>query len=134
MTATFEPDREPSFARYREQWEAGLLAQAIAENGDLPPGHRKGVLRAWFSARYNAASFHIVDGPCHPGAGSLVWRPAGPAQYDLHYRAPYGVVCPLARVYRQPDGSWAALVIAGVRDGPDEAMIVAERAIARLCA
>lgn len=30
MTVTFEPDRDPSFARYREQWEARLLAQAIA--------------------------------------------------------------------------------------------------------
>lgn len=130
MTMTFQRQERPAdFAKYREQWEGALLARAVAENSELSPGERRQVLRTWFQGLYNAASYGVSDGF---GAGELEWRAAGPTQFDCVYAAPYGLRCNLARVYEQPDGSWAALVIAGVKASPNEAMDAALWAISRL--
>jgi len=45
-----------------------------------------------------------------------------------------GIQCSQGRIYQQPDGSWGALVIAGVKDDHHAALAAAEWAIAKLCA
>jgi hypothetical protein len=45
---------------------------------------------------------------------------------------PAGIACPLAHIYPQPDGSWAVLIVAGVRNEITEAMAAAEWGISRL--
>ncbi|MBU6408720.1 MAG: hypothetical protein KGS44_16605 [Alphaproteobacteria bacterium] len=65
---------------------------------------------------------------------ALEWRQAGPSQWELVYTALTGIQCSLRRIYQQPDGSWGALVIAGVKDDHHAALAAAEWAIAKLCA
>lgn len=125
--------REASFARYRNQWEASLLASAIAATADLDAYSRSQVMRAAFQGAFNGTAFGVYDGDSL-GEAALERRQAGPTQWDLVYTALTGVKCVLGRVYQQPDGSWGALVIAGVKDDHHAALAAAEWAIAKLCA
>jgi hypothetical protein len=135
MSVIFEKQESaPDFARYREQWESALLAQTIGETSDLSLQDRKRIHAVWLLGLFNGLAFAAADEDGPQGSGVLDWRQAGPTQYDLIYHAPYGMSCVLGRAFEQPDGSWAALVIAGVRDGFPEAMGAAEWAISRLSA
>lgn len=118
---------------YKDQWETALLAGLLSEQSTLPAPERTKLLSRWIIGVFNGASFAAADSNC-TDKGVLDWRQAGPTQYDLIYTAPYGIGCSLARVYEQPGGSWAALVIAGVKDELLEAIGAAEWAIARLSA
>lgn len=128
MTITFETcDAD----RHREDRESALLAAAVRENTELDPLQRKRLLRVWLPGLFNGAASG-VDERRVPGSGSFQWMPAGPSNYQLVWHAPYGVSMVLAKIYRQEDGSYAAIVIAGVRDDPAAAMQAAQWAIARL--
>ncbi|MGB1540211.1 MAG: hypothetical protein ACPG80_04565 [Rickettsiales bacterium] len=94
---------------------------------------RRQLMGRWFEGSFNGAAAHVAEGE-ESGQGTFEWIQAGPTQFDCIYTAPYGLKCSLARAYEQPDGSWAALVIAGVRDDLWEAIAAAEWAIARLSA
>jgi len=133
MTTIFpKATREPDFARYRAQWESALLAQTVAETAGLDPEDQKQIRRVWLQGLYNAVSFAAEGEKDGPGGGCLDWCAVSPTQVDFIYRSSYGLVCPLGRAYQQPNGTWAALVIAGVKDDLPEAMAAAEWAIARL--
>ena len=133
MTTQFErTERKPEFARYRAQWETGVMASALAHLADLDAAERKALCRSWVLSAYNGAAFGVYDSH-EPLAGNIEWVQAGPTQYDCLYTGPYGVKCALGRVYEQPDGSWAAMIIAGVKDSYLEALASAEWALARLC-
>jgi hypothetical protein len=131
MTTIFATEtRAPDFERYRVQWESALLAQTLARTVNLEDPDQKELLRAWVNGLFNGAAFGIEDE--RAGSGFLDWRMSGPTQIDLIYHSAHGITCSLARVYQQPNGTWGAMVIAGVKDGPSEAMAAAEWAIARL--
>ena len=131
MTTLFKTEpRRPDFARYREQWESALLAGTVARTVSLDDPDRRELLRVWVAGLFNAAAFG-VEGEAE-GSGFLDWQMSGPTHYDLIYRSACGVACSLGRAYEQPNGTWAALVIAGVKDDLPEAMAAAEWAIARL--
>jgi hypothetical protein len=120
------------FARYRSQWEASVLASAIAGTADISAEERAALLAAGVQGAFNGAAFGVdFDGL---GGGALTWAQAGPTHWDLHFASPVGVAYVLGRVYLQPNGAWAAMVIAGVKDAQEEAMAAAEWAIARLSA
>jgi hypothetical protein len=128
MTTTFEPYETD---RHREDWECAMLAAAARENTELDPLQHKRLLRVWLPGLFNGAAGG-VDERKTPGSGSFQWLPAGPGNYQLIWHAPYGVSMVLAKVYRQNDDSFAAIVVAGVKDDPAEAMQAAQWAIARL--
>lgn len=125
-----DEDRESLFARYKAEWENGLMAAALAEAAD--DADKKRLLQRFYETRFNAASFHAVELGESAWAGDIDFVQAGKTQYDIVYRAPYGIVVPLGRVYKQPNGSWASLVIAGVKDDMYEALASAEWAIRKL--
>lgn len=116
---------------YLERLESAAMSMTLAASSDLPDDDRKAIYRQWLDGTFNAAS-HGLDVRYGCGAGLLVWQQGGPTQHDLIYRAVTGMNCNLGRAYRQPDGSWAALVIAGVRGSLEEAQAAAELAVARL--
>jgi len=76
--------REASVARYRNQWEASLLASAIAATADLDAYDRSQVMRAAFQGTFNGTAFGVYDGDAL-GEAALEWRQAGPTQWDLVY-------------------------------------------------
>lgn len=121
----------PDFRRYRDQWESALLSQALAALGQLAPEEQKALRRNWFVGIFNGHATHCIEAAIE-GFQALDWRQAGPTQFDLLYTAPFGAQCALGRVYEQPDGSWGALVIAGVKDDLTEAMAAAEWAVTKL--
>jgi hypothetical protein len=132
MTTIFSKEtRETDFARYRAQWESALLAQTVADTVSLEPEERKDILRVWMQGVYNAAAF-AAEGETEGSHGDMDWRAASATQFDLIYRSRHGFAWSLGRAYQQPNGSWAALVIAGVKDDLLGAMAAAEWAIARL--
>jgi len=55
-----------------------------------------------------------------------------PQNYRLAWHSPYGPIMMLAQVYRQENGFFAAVVVAGVKDNAPEAMGAAEWALSRL--
>lgn len=128
MTITFD---DHGTDRHREDWESALLAAAARENTELDPLQHKRLLRVWLPGLFNAASHDACERSA-PARGGFQWVPAGPEHYQLIWHAPYGVSMVLAKIYRQDNGSYAALVIAGVKDDPAEAMQAAQWAIARL--
>lgn len=133
MTTVFE-DYEavaPDFRRYREQWENALLSQTLFDYGQGDDRQRRDLARAWFVGLFNGHAAHVLEEPSE-GFGALDWVQASQTQFDLVYSAPYGARYPLGRVYEQPNGTWGALVIAGVKDDPSEAMAAAEWAVSRL--
>lgn len=130
MTITFDACETD---RRREDWESALLAAAIRENTELDPLQHKRLLHAWLPGLFNAAAGGIdTDDRRMPGNGGFQWVPAGPGHYQLVWYAPYGVSMVLAKVYGQENGSYVAVVVAGVKDDPAEAMQAAQWAIARL--
>lgn len=131
MVQTFDnAGTEHGAGRYQAQLENALLAIALAETGNAPD-RQKSLYAAWLIGSFNA----IAHGArrLDEGYGVLDWTPEGDG-YRLTWFAPTGLACPLARVYRQPDGSWASLVVAGVRGELIEAMAAAEWAVSRLTA
>lgn len=131
MTTVFRTPNDPIAARYWADLESALMARAIAANSNLPPERQKALRRLWALGSYNAAAYGLEQG--FAGHGDLVWTPEGDG-YRLTYHAPYGLVCPLARIYRQDDETWAALIVAGVRDNPAAAMEAAAWGVSRLTA
>jgi hypothetical protein len=131
MTETFDTTSDAGTdhgaGRYQAQLENALLAKAIAETGNAD--ERQALLSAWLIGTFNATMFGITR--IEDGYGMLDWVPDGNA-YRLLWIAPTGLACPLAQVYQQPDGSWASLVVAGVRDDLPAAMAAAEWAVGRL--
>lgn len=132
MTTHFDPAApDPHAARYWEELESALMAITIATATDVGPERQRALLQVWVQGVFNACAAGLV--PETAGSGELAWFEHG-SQRDLLYRSPTGLTCPLARVYPQENGSWAALVVAGVRDDEYAAMARAEWGIARLTA
>ena len=129
---TFEKDMvDPDTEHWLERLESAMLAATLAATSDLPPERRKAMMRTWLETSFNAAS-HGIDLTAGYGAGIMTWLPYTETQIDLIYSAATGLNCSLARAYQQANGSWAAMVIAGVRDTSEEAQAAAEWAISRL--
>ena len=127
----FPPDMTDELAsRYTAELESALLARALADTGNLPDERAKALLASWLAGTFNAAMAALSESIA-TGRGDLLWQPDGEG-YRLVWLAPTGLACPLARIYGQEDGTWAALVVAGVRDDPAAAMIAAEWGISRL--
>lgn len=116
--------------RYTAQLESALLARALADAGALPDERAQAAFAAWTAATFNTAAAAL---PGRAAEGVLTWEPEG-AGYCLIWQSPSGLFCRLARLYPQENGTWAALVVAGVRDTPEEAMAAAEWASSRLAA
>jgi hypothetical protein len=116
--------------RFTAQLETALMARALAEAGALPDERVKALMHDWLIGTFNATAAGINS--LAEGRGRLAWEPEPGEGYRLTWYAPTGLVCPLARVYAQPDGSFAALIVAGVQPGIGEAMAAAEWGIARL--
>ena len=122
---------EDEAGRYAADLESALLARALAETGSLTGERTKALLRQWLHGTFNASA-HAIETGCGL-KGDLAWEPDGEG-FRLVWYAPSGLACPLARLYRQADDSWAALIVAGVRDDLLEAIAAAEWGIARLAA
>lgn len=122
---------DPIHDFYLERLESAAMAATFASSSDLPPGRTKELLRLWLDGTFNAAS-HGIDLRQGCGAGLLVWEQSGPTTHDLIYRAVTGMNVSLGRAYRQPNGTWASLVIAGVRNSLEEAQAAAEWAASLL--
>lgn len=131
MVTILNETADPNAERYWADLESALMASAIAANSNLPPERQKALRRLWALGTYNAAAHGLRHGAA--GQGELEWASAGDG-YALLYRAPYGLVCPLARIYPQEDGTWAALIVAGVRADPTAAMEAAMWGVSRLTA
>ena len=116
-------------ARFGPMLESALLARALADTGGSSDERAKALLGQWMLGTFNAASVALG------GLGSLIgyldWEPDGAGQRLVWY-SPAGVACPLARLYEQPDGMWAALIVAGVKDDLLAAMAAAEWGVSRL--
>lgn len=118
-------------ARFGAQLESALLARALAEAGGLPDERARALLSQWVLGTFNASALPLDSGCAL--AGALAWEPDGQG-HRLVWYMPGGLACPLARLYQQADGSWAALIVAGVKDDLIEAMAAAEWGVARLTA
>lgn len=117
------PDPQP----YLDQLETALMAAALAATTDGP--QRKRLKAQWVIGTYNAAAFGLKALGVQPGR--LEWMPDGHG-HALIWFSPTGLTCHLGKVYSQLNGTWAALVVAGVGDGEIEAMGRAEWAVSRL--
>jgi len=125
---TFDEASDASLAtRFASQLESALLARALAEIGGLPDERAKALYRHWLIGTFNGAVGAIEA----INRGVLEWEPDG-VGFRLVWYMPAGIACPLARLYQQENGTWAALIVAGVRDDMLEAMAVAEWGVARL--
>ena len=123
-------DHDDEVGRYAADLESALLAQALAETGALGPERTKALLRRWLAGAFNASAQHIGEAGFK---GTLSWEPERDSHRLIWY-TPSGLACPLARIYPQENGTWAALIVAGVKDDLLEAMLSAEWGIARLTA
>ena len=119
---------DPQAERFWEALEAAMLAKTIEHAADLPPERRKALLGLWVQAVFDAAAAGL---PAVAGQGLLTWHEQETIRH-LIYEAPNGFSCSLGRAYLQPNGTWAALVVAGVGMNEFEAMAKAEWAISRL--
>jgi hypothetical protein len=117
--------------RFTAELESALLAQALAETGGLPDERAKALLSVWLRGMFNATAASLRS--IGDGRGVLAWESDGEG-YRLTWYAPTGFACPLARIYRQGDDTWAAQIVAGVREDAAEAMIAAEWGVVRLAA
>jgi hypothetical protein len=66
------------------------------------------------------------------GSGTFEWLATGPQNYRLAWHSPHGPIPMLAQIYGRENGSFAAVVVAGVKDNVPEAMGAAEWALSRL--
>jgi hypothetical protein len=131
MTTILDETRDPHAERYWENLEDAIMAQTLADNSGVSLERQKALRRLWALGTFNAVAYGLKS---IAGCGMLEWNTAEGGQIDLIYKSPYGTAYPLGRVYRQPNGTWGALVIAGVTDDQYEAMARCEWAIARLTA
>lgn len=122
-------DGDDLTARFTAELETALLARALADTGGLPDERTKALLRDWVAGLFNASAFALMR--IGEGRGELAWQPERDG-FRLVWLAPTGLACPLARLYPQANDTWAAMVVAGVKDTAEEAMIAAEWAVARL--
>jgi len=122
---------DPYAKTYWQNLETALMARTIEATADLPPERRKALLSVWLQGVFDAAAVGLPQQFNQDGL--LVWTEHGSLRH-LTYHAPTGFSCHLGRVYPQPNGTWAALVIAGVADDEHTAMAKAEWAISRLTA
>lgn len=122
---------DPSSERYAAELDAAMLCAALAQAGEPGTETRKAIYGRWMFGTFNAAACGLkgIGG----GYGVLDWRPDRDGHH-LVWHSPAGVACPLARLYPQADGTWAAMVVAGVKDDLLEAMASAEWAISRIAA
>lgn len=125
-----DPEGGDLAARFAGQLETALMALALAELGSLPDERVKALLRDWLLGTFNARAADINGSGSSPGR--LAWEPDQASGYRLTWYMPVGIACPLARLYQQENGTWAALIVAGVRDGLIEAMAAAEWGVSRL--
>jgi hypothetical protein len=128
---TFSETADDPATRFASQLESALLAQALAETGGLPDERAKALLSLWLAGLFNAHAVALPDAPDQRGA--LEWQPEADG-FRLVWFMPSGIACPLARLYQQENGTWAVLIVAGVRDDLIEAMAAAEWGVSRLCA
>lgn len=119
---------DPIAARYAAELESALLARALSEAGGLAAGGARTMLAQWLNGTFNAAALGV---PLLGTGGPLEWEREH-SGFRLVWQMPGGIACPLARLYPQGDGSWVALVVAGVKPDPSEAMAAAEWAVSRL--
>lgn len=131
MQTFAEHVRDEIAARFAGELESALLARALAEAGSLPDERTKALLAHWLCGTFNATACSVTC--IGDGRGLLAWEPEGDG-YRLTWLSPGGIACPLARLYRQADGTWAAMIVAGVKDSAEEAMIAAEWGVSRLSA
>jgi len=68
--------RQPDFRRYRDQWEAGVLAATMAACGDLENPERRDLAKVWFHGSFNGAAFGVYD-ESDSDAGQIEWAQAG---------------------------------------------------------
>lgn len=132
MTVLLDPGPDERAERFIAMLESALLARALAETGPLPYERRRALLSTFLLGTFNAASAAMAC-TIGEGRGVLDWEPDGQG-YRLVWYAPAGLACPLARLYRQENDSWAVLVVAGVCDDPSSAMLCAEWGVSRLAA
>jgi hypothetical protein len=130
MTTIFKTERDELAERYLTDLDSAILAETLAAGSSLPIERQKALRRLWAIGKFNAAAFGL-DGA--GASGELEWMTHG-EQLRLLYRNPLGPSCFLAQCYRQPNGTWAALVVAGVGEDRYEAMARAEWAVSRLTA
>ena len=131
MVTSFIDDSSDLYrGRYAAELENALLALALVEAGGLPADSTKDLLRRVYRAKFNALAIGF-ESTLNPA--NLAWTPEGDG-YRLMWLAPGDIVCPLAKIYPQEDGSLAVLVVAGVKDDIHDAMVQAEWAVARLTA
>ncbi len=123
-------DHDDEAGRYAADLESALLAQALAETGALGTERTKALLRLWLAGTFNACAQDIGEAGLK---GALRWEPEQ-GGHRLIWHTPAGIACPLARIYPQENGTWAALIVAGVKDDLLEAMLSAEWGVARLTA
>lgn len=116
---------------YTAQLESALMARALAETGALPDERTAAMLSCWMVGNFNAAAAGLLS--IGEGRGLLSWEPDG-AGFRLVWQSPTGLACPLARLYPQDNDTWAALIVAGVRDDVHGAMAAAEWGVSRLSA
>ncbi len=132
MTTIYPNNRQqPDSDRYQDQWETSILAATMKAAADLSEEEQRNLARVWLIGTFNASGFDIEQDLPY---GTIEWDQAGPTQFDCIYTGYRGLKCKIARVYEQPNGSWAAMVIAGVKDDKFEAFANAEWAISRLTA
>ena len=119
-----DANSDPIAERYSAALENALLAQALAGTAGLPDERTKALLSNWVLGTFNASAMALAR--LGDGRGYIDWEPDGNNGYRLVWYSPIGLACPLARIFPQENGSWAALVVAGVRDQQLEAMAAAE--------
>lgn len=124
-------DQDGQAERFTAELESALLAQALFGTGGLPDERAQVLLSLWLRGTFNATVLDLRS--IGDGRGTLAWEPDGTG-YRLTWYAPTGMACPLARIYPQDNGSWAALVVAGVRDDAGAAMAAAEWGVSLLTA
>jgi hypothetical protein len=117
--------------RFTAELESALLAQALFGTGGLPDERAQALLSLWLRGTFNATVLNLRT--IGDGCGDMAWEPDGTG-YRLTWYTPTGLACPLARIYPQENGSWAALIVAGVRDDAGAAMAAAEWGVSRLTA
>ena len=125
----FDQSGDETAARFGSMLESALLARALAETGGLPDERARTLLSTWLRGSFTAAVFAFGG----PGslAGFLEWEPDGDG-HRLVWTLLSGLACPLARLHEQADGSWAALIVAGVSPDLAGAMAAAEWGVSRL--
>ncbi len=129
MVTRFESTaNDPLGGRFTADLETAQLAAALVAAGGLPTERARALLRDVYRAWFNASAAGICDAAF---TGVLQWEPDG-GGYRFIWYTHGGLACPLARVYPQENGTWASLVVAGVKDDVSEALAQAEWAISRL--